>query len=74
MGAISGKVMFGGHHASKNFLRRYTGYVEQFGGRPRLTSCELPVARLFAREKADLSAVTACCYGASIRCRAAQTR
>ena len=32
MGAISGKVMFGGHHASKNFLRRYTGYVEQFGG------------------------------------------
>ena len=40
MGAISGKVMFGGHHASKNFLRRYTGYVEQFGGRPRPKSCK----------------------------------
>ena len=40
VGAISGKVMFGGHHASKNFLRRYTGYVEQFGGRPRLMSCD----------------------------------
>jgi hypothetical protein len=31
VGAISGKVLYGGHHASKNFLRRYTGYVEQFG-------------------------------------------
>jgi ATP-binding cassette subfamily G (WHITE) protein 2 len=33
VGAISGKVLYGGHHASKNFLRRYTGYVEQFGAR-----------------------------------------
>ena len=43
VGAISGKVMFGGHHASKNFLRRYTAYVEQFGGRPRHRSCGFPV-------------------------------
>jgi len=31
VGAISGKVLYGGRHAGKNFLRRYTGYVEQFG-------------------------------------------
>ena len=52
MGAISGKVQFGGHHASKNFLRRYTGYVEQFGARPfecvrhwPLATVRLPCAR-----------------------------
>lgn len=30
MGSISGEVMFGGEKPSKQFLRRYTGYVEQF--------------------------------------------
>ena len=31
VGAISGKVAFGGQGASRGFLRRYTGYVEQNG-------------------------------------------
>lgn len=32
-GEISGTVNFAGRTANKNFLRRYTGYVEQFGKR-----------------------------------------
>ena len=31
MGTITGKILFAGQHATKTFLRRYTGYVEQFG-------------------------------------------
>ena len=31
VGTISGKVAFGGQGASRGFLRRYTGYVEQNG-------------------------------------------
>lgn len=31
VGTISGKILFAGQHATKTFLRRYTGYVEQFG-------------------------------------------
>ena len=37
MGTISGHILFAGQHASRTFLRRYTGYVEQFG--ERCTSC-----------------------------------
>jgi len=32
VGTITGKILFAGQHATKTFLRRYTGYVEQFGG------------------------------------------
>ena len=32
VGDIKGAVRFGGCKASRHFLRRYTGYVEQFGG------------------------------------------
>ena len=31
MGTIKGTVVYAGHKASRSFLRRYTGYVEQFG-------------------------------------------
>ena len=31
VGTISGRILFAGQHATKTFLRRYTGYVEQFG-------------------------------------------
>ena len=31
VGTITGKILFAGQHATKTFLRRYTGYVEQFG-------------------------------------------
>ncbi len=31
MGTIKGTVVYAGHRASRSFLRRYTGYVEQFG-------------------------------------------
>ena len=31
VGTISGQILFAGQHASRTFLRRYTGYVEQFG-------------------------------------------
>lgn len=31
VGSISGNIAFAGQHASPCFLRRYTGYVEQFG-------------------------------------------
>ena len=31
VGAIKGTITFAGQRASKSFLRRYTGYVEQFG-------------------------------------------
>ncbi len=34
MGTISGQVLFAGQRASRTFLRRYTGYVEQFGETP----------------------------------------
>ena len=34
MGTISGQILFAGQHASRTFLRRYTGYVEQFGEHP----------------------------------------
>ncbi|CAK0783380.1 hypothetical protein CVIRNUC_006579 [Coccomyxa viridis] len=30
VGTISGRILFAGQHATKTFLRRYTGYVEQF--------------------------------------------
>ena len=31
VGTIKGTVMYAGHKPSRSFLRRYTGYVEQFG-------------------------------------------
>lgn len=31
VGKITGKILFAGRNASKQFLQRYTGYVEQFG-------------------------------------------
>jgi hypothetical protein len=31
VGTIKGAVVFAGHKPSRSFLRRYTGYVEQFG-------------------------------------------
>lgn len=31
VGEILGSVKFAGHKPSQQFLRRYTGYVEQFG-------------------------------------------
>ena len=34
VGTISGQILFAGQHASRTFLRRYTGYVEQFGESP----------------------------------------
>jgi hypothetical protein len=36
VGKITGDIRFAGHKPSRNFLRRYTGYVEQFGAR---TAC-----------------------------------
>ncbi len=36
VGNISGQILFAGQHATRTFLRRYTGYVEQFGERPVL--------------------------------------
>jgi ABC-type nitrate/sulfonate/bicarbonate transport system ATPase subunit len=33
VGKTEGKVLFAGNVPSRNFLRRYTGYVEQFGKR-----------------------------------------
>ncbi|KAK9823062.1 hypothetical protein WJX81_005585 [Elliptochloris bilobata] len=30
VGTISGQILFAGQHATRTFLRRYTGYVEQF--------------------------------------------
>lgn len=34
VGTIRGQVLFAGQRASRTFLRRYTGYVEQFGEGP----------------------------------------
>ena len=34
MGQIHGDILFAGHKPSQAFLRRYTGYVEQFGDDP----------------------------------------
>ena len=31
VGTISGKILFAGQKGTRTFLRRYTGYVEQFG-------------------------------------------
>ena len=31
VGSIKGMVVYAGHKPSRSFLRRYTGYVEQFG-------------------------------------------
>ena len=31
VGTLSGEILFGGVKPSKMFLRRFTGYVEQFG-------------------------------------------
>ena len=31
VGTTKGTITFAGQRASKSFLRRYTGYVEQFG-------------------------------------------
>jgi ATP-binding cassette, subfamily G (WHITE), member 2 len=31
VGTVRGTILFAGQHATKTFLRRYTGYVEQFG-------------------------------------------
>lgn len=36
VGKIEGTIAYGGHRPTKSFLRRYTGYVEQFGKRPSL--------------------------------------
>ena len=33
VGTISGKILFAGQKGTRTFLRRYTGYVEQFGAR-----------------------------------------
>ncbi len=38
VGSIKGKIVFAGHKPSKSFLRRYTGYVEQFGATPALSA------------------------------------
>lgn len=31
IGTLTGTLLFGGQRASQSFLRRYIGYVEQFG-------------------------------------------
>lgn len=31
VGRIDGTIAYGGHRPTRSFLRRYTGYVEQFG-------------------------------------------
>lgn len=31
VGTLTGTLLFGGHRATQSFLRRYIGYVEQFG-------------------------------------------
>ena len=38
VGTIKGVVVFAGHKPSCSFLRRYTGYVEQFGEQSLLTT------------------------------------
>jgi ABC-type multidrug transport system ATPase subunit len=40
VGEVQGSIRFAGQKASQQFLRRYTGYVEQFGGWPRLRAGE----------------------------------
>jgi len=39
VGTIAGKILFAGQHATRTFLRRYTGYVEQFGECSLLILC-----------------------------------
>jgi ABC-type lipoprotein export system ATPase subunit len=34
VGDVQGSIRFAGHKPSRQFLRRYTGYVEQFGEWP----------------------------------------
>ena len=31
LGTVKGHILFAGRRASRQFLQRYTGYVEQFG-------------------------------------------
>ena len=38
-GRIEGRVLFAGVKPTTMFLRRYTGYVEQFGAHARVISC-----------------------------------
>ena len=38
-GKTSGSILFAGVRPTSMFLRRYTGYVEQFGGSPRRMRC-----------------------------------
>jgi len=38
VGQISGAILFSGVSPTQTFLRRYTGYVEQFGAQPLLPS------------------------------------
>ena len=44
VGRTTGDIRYAGHKPSRTFLRRYTGYVEQFGAR-RQSACPAP-ARL----------------------------
>ena len=41
VGTIDGQIAFAGVRPTPEFLRRYTGYVEQFGAmsRPRYADC-----------------------------------
>ena len=38
-GKTSGSILFAGVRPTSMFLRRYTGYVEQFGGSPHRMRC-----------------------------------
>ena len=59
MGSIQGKITFGGHTPTRSFLRRYTGYVEQFGARP----CQAYIYCVLAAELATSSLSTkSLCY------------
>ena len=44
-GELTGQVLVGGKPPSRTFMRRYTGYVEQFG-KAILNSCLLSIQHL----------------------------
>ena len=62
VGNTEGKILFAGNTPSKQFLRRYTGYLEQFG------ECSGPLAMLLQlNQYYDKYALTLA--GANIMCQ-----
>ena len=74
-GKLTGKIMFGGEPPTRQYLRRYAGYVEQMGApRPGAVHVRSSRARGDKGKRAQLSKMRTCKRFRAVACASVQSK